>query len=193
MRLEPAVGEHDDRVVRAEREELVGERRAGVHERAARLPDPLRDELSVRGEVRRRSDAAPDDPVAPGEDRDRVLERLGRDVASRGSRARRGGCGSRRRRARRPAPVRACGAAVRRAAVVAVRGERPAQLGEAAVSERLRGAHDRRVARAELLGQRGRGEQRRFGPEVEQLLGDPSLGRGERRRHAPRPARRTCP
>ena len=65
--------------------------------------------------------------------------------------------------------------------IVAVRGERAAQLGEAAVPQRFRRAHDRRVAGAELFGQRGRGEQRRFGPQVDQLLRDPPLGRGELR------------
>ena len=76
VRLEPAVREDDDRVVGCEGEELVGERRSGVHERAAGLPDALRDELPVGGEVRRRSDASPDDSVAAGEDRDGVLEGL---------------------------------------------------------------------------------------------------------------------
>ncbi len=49
--LEPAVGEEDNGVVGLEGEELVGERRSGVYERAARAPDPLRHELSVRGEM----------------------------------------------------------------------------------------------------------------------------------------------
>ena len=80
--LEPAVGEHDDRVVRRKRQELVGERCSGVDERAARLPDPLRDELTVLGETGGRTDAAPDHPVGIREYADRGLECLGRDIAS---------------------------------------------------------------------------------------------------------------
>ena len=51
VRLEPAVGEDDDRVVRCQHQELVGEGRPSVDECAARLPDPLRDELSVLGQM----------------------------------------------------------------------------------------------------------------------------------------------
>ena len=64
VRLEPTVGEEDDGVVGLEGEQLVGERRSGVHERAAGLPDPLRHELPVRGEVCGRPDASPDHSVA---------------------------------------------------------------------------------------------------------------------------------
>src|SRR2546430_1821679 len=78
--LEPSVGEENDGVVGLEGEELVGERRPGVYERAARLSDPLRHELSVRGEMCGRPDTSPDHPVPAGEDRDRVLEGLRRDV-----------------------------------------------------------------------------------------------------------------
>ena len=84
VRLEAAIGEHDDGIVGFEREELVRERCSGVHEGAAGLPDPLRDELSVVGQGRRGPNAAPDDPVAAGQDADRILERLGRDVACQG-------------------------------------------------------------------------------------------------------------
>ena len=55
--------------------------------------------------------------------------------------------------------------------------QRAAQLGEAAVPERLGGTHDRRVAGAEALGQGHRRQQRRFGAEVDQQLGDAELGR----------------
>lgn len=65
--------------------------------------------------------------------------------------------------------------------VVAIRRQCPAQLCEAAVPERLCGAHDRGIARAELLGQCGGGKQRRFGAEVEQQLSDAAFGGCERR------------
>ncbi len=48
--------------------------------------------------------------------------------------------------------------------VVAVRRQRSPELGEAAVPERLRGAHDGRITGSELLRERGGRQQRRFGP-----------------------------
>ncbi|HTK15930.1 MAG TPA: glycosyltransferase 87 family protein [Acidimicrobiia bacterium] len=41
VRLQSPVREHDDGIAGCDREELVGERRTGVHQRDARLPDPL--------------------------------------------------------------------------------------------------------------------------------------------------------
>ena len=92
VRLQPAVREHDDRVARREREELVGERRARVHERDARLSDPLAEQLPVRREVRRRSDAAPHDASARGEHRDGVVKRVGRTLRVERFERRRDGC-----------------------------------------------------------------------------------------------------
>ena len=63
---------------------------------------------------------------------------------------------------------------------LAVRRQRPAELGKAAVPERLRGADHRRIAGAELFGQcRGR-EERRLGTEIEQKIGDPAFRGCER-------------
>ena len=63
---------------------------------------------------------------------------------------------------------------------VAVGRECAPQLGQSGVSQRLRGPHDGRVAGAELFGERGGGEQRRFRAQLEQQLGDPPLGGCER-------------
>ena len=135
MGLESTVREQDNGIARCERQELVGERRAGVHERGARLPDPLGEELSVGGEVRGRSDASPDDAVGGRKDRDGRLEGRRRDVS---------GKGLYRREviADRGAEELAARGLFERAPqtfadwrVVSVRRERPAHLGQAAVPQ----------------------------------------------------------
>jgi hypothetical protein len=51
-----------------------------VHEDGARLPDPLCNELAIAGESRRRSNTAPDNPVAVGEHSNSTQKRCGRHV-----------------------------------------------------------------------------------------------------------------
>ena len=151
--LQPAVGEHDDRVAGREREQLVGERRARVNEGGTRLSDSPAQHLRVRREMSRGPDPAPHDAFAFGDHGDGRLKLFGRDIAA--ERIERAEVTIDRGReellGRRVLQGAAQTLAQRR--VGALGRHCPAEIREPAVSEGFRGADDGRIAGTQLGGQ----------------------------------------
>src|SRR4051812_27621142 len=150
-----------------------------MDERDARLPDPLTEQLRVRSEVRGRADPAPHQSSTLREHAHCVVELLRRYIAVQ-------------RVERREVTVDGRGEELlgRRLFERAPQSlaewwfddagrHGAAEICKAAEAEGLRGADHGGVARAEPLGEGGRREQRLFGTELQQALGDPAFGRRE--------------
>ena len=76
MRLEAAMGEHDDGMLAfARRSSAANEFRCARGD--AGVPDPLRDELSIRGEDHPEPESDPARPVPARQDAVHILERAG--------------------------------------------------------------------------------------------------------------------